>query len=43
MDRLKREGIEKSLVGGWHATCDRLRLAATPARRSVTMLVVRDA
>jgi len=26
-----------------HAVCDRLGLAATPARRSVTMLVVRDA
>jgi uncharacterized protein (TIGR03435 family) len=26
-----------------HALCERLGLAATPARRSVTMLVVRDA
>ena len=26
-----------------HAVCDRLGLAATPARRNVTMLVVRDA
>ena len=25
-----------------HALCDRLGLAATPARRNVTMLVVRD-
>jgi uncharacterized protein (TIGR03435 family) len=26
-----------------HALCDQLGLAATPARRNVTMLVVRDA